>query len=187
MPKKLYEHGDKTPSLNKLQGETMSFEDIQDMIGPENSKHTRFMTYSQLTQFKSLKELWSNNYYAAIVFLQQADVRKDAVGHFICLLKFPTYTEHFDSYGFSADDEIEITKPKVLSQWFNNSQDGLVQNHRALQKMGSHINTCGRWMAVRILLRHLELESFIKFMDSVNAISDDMLVTIMTMLLCYKK
>jgi hypothetical protein len=172
----------------KLAKETLGFDDLQDMLGPENSTQCRFLLYDQLSTFRKITDLWKGGFNSAIILLQKEDVRKqqDAVGHFILLLDYGTYVEHFDSYGLTSDEELDITKERHLTNFFNNDEKGLIQNTTRLQKYGGNINTCGRWVVARLLMKELNLKQFIKFVKSIGTPNDQM-VTLMTMLLAVKR
>lgn len=174
--------------LLKLTKQTLGFDDLQDMLGPENSTMCRFLLYDQLAVFGKISDLWKGGFTAAIILLQKEDVRKkeDAVGHFILLLNYGSYVEHFDSYGLTADEELAIIKERHLTKFFNNDEKGLVQNTTRLQKYGGNINTCGRWVVARLLLKDMTLKEFIKFMKSIGTPNDQM-VTMMTMCLPLKR
>lgn len=171
-----------------LEKKALSFEDLIELLGKENSSHTRFMTYSQMLKFKTLSQIFKDGYDAAIILLENHETRsKTAYGHFVLLLDHDGSVEHFDSYGLSADEELSLEKEKRLSKFFNNEDRALVQNTFEFQSYGGHINTCGRWCVVRLLLKRLTLEQFIKFIKTFPHIPKDQLVTILTVLLPYKK
>ena len=84
------------------------------------------------------------------------------VGHFITLIKYLTYVEHFDSYGFTIDQELHIThERKYLTDIL--SDVPVIENTFPFQSKKEDTETCGRWCAVRCLLKHLNLQEFREF------------------------
>lgn len=177
----------KVMDLVVLSKETLGFEDLKDMLGPNISKTCRFLVYDHIKGYKSMKELFKQGYHAAIILLEPKDSHT-GVGHFILLLDYPDHIEHFDSYGLSVDQELKLTQEPHLTQFLNDDEKALVQSNKRFQKFGGHINTCGRWCVARLLLRHLQLNQFTHFVESANTANHfDSFVTTLTCLLIYKK
>lgn len=170
--------------IKKLESSDLTFKQLKDLLGPTQSKQTRFLTYDQLAPFKSFEQLFKG-YKAAIVLLIPETGNNPKAGHFICLLDHGTHVEHFDSYGLDVDEEIKITQEHHITQLFNKEKRPMVTNTKKLQRFANDINTCGRWVVARILLSNLELDGFLKLIESLGRANDEM-ITAMTLLLPFK-
>jgi hypothetical protein len=170
--------------IRKLESSDLTFNQLKDLLGPKQSKQTRFLTYDQLAPFKSFEQLFKG-YKACVVLLIPEINNNPKSGHFIALLDHGTHVEHFDSYGLDVDEEMKITKEHHLTQLFNKEKRPLVQNSKKLQRFANDINTCGRWVVARILLSSMELEAFLKLIESLGRANDEM-ITAMTLLLPFK-
>lgn len=171
--------------IRKLESSDLTFQQLKDLMGPNQSKQTKFLTYDQLAPFKSFQQLFKG-VKAIIVLLQPEQKNAPKSGHFITLLDHGTHVEHFDSYGLSIDEEMKITDEHHMTNLFNSEKRPMVQNTKKLQRFKNDINTCGRWCVARILLKQMELEEFIKLIESLGPANDEM-VTAMTLLLPFKQ
>lgn len=164
--------------------ENLSFKELQDMVGPTFSKSTRWMTWDQLAEIPSTRELFGNG-KAVVVLLQIEGRHKRPVGHFILLLQFPGHIEHFDSYGLTIEQELSITHEKHLTRIFKDYRNPVVNNAKRLQTLAEDVNTCGRWIVARLMLQTLTLDAFLTLIHYFKINPDD-LVTAMTFLLQLK-
>lgn len=172
-----------TSILKELKDNALSIPQLQSLVGPNQTRQCRWMLYDDLGKFKTLEEVLSLG--AAVILLQIEAPRAPKVGHFILLLDHGNHVEHFDSYGLNMDQETRITQEHHLTNLFKNSKKRLAENGRKLQTLREDVNTCGRWVAARLLLRELELDAFIKLISYFHVHPDD-LVAMMTLLLQFK-
>jgi hypothetical protein len=170
--------------IRKLESSDLTFQQLKDLLGPKQAKLTRFLTYDQLVPFKSFEQLFSK-FEAVVVLLIPESKNNPKAGHFICLLDHGNHIEHFDSYGLDVDEEMKITEEHHITKLFNHEKRPMVQNTKQLQRFKNDINTCGRWVVSRILLRKMELAAFLKLIESLGPANDEM-VTAMTLLLPFK-
>lgn len=116
--------------------------------------NVNLMKYKQLKEYTSLPRL-------PLVLLYEI---KDSFGHWVILFETPEGIEHFDSYGYKPDDEFSFIptnfKPdnKYLLDMLS-KRDDVNYNQYIFQKKG-HIATCGRWVILRYLFRHLNIDQF---------------------------
>ncbi len=78
------------------------------------------------------------------------------MGHWTCLIRRNNQLiEHFDSYGFSTDQQLDLRydkMPPYLSNMIaNSSYDDIEFSNVQLQKLKKGVNTCGRWILMRII------------------------------------
>lgn len=159
-----------------------SFEDIKKYIGPENTNSIIFITEDQLKHYHSLDQLISHG--PCVILLAPPHA---FTGHFICLLPFHDHIEHFDSYGYSVLKEIQFTQNPILQQILNTSHKKIIENKKRYQTMREDINTCGRWVVIRLLLQHYTLDEFDKLVSQYKPLSYDEIAVCLSFLLPFKK
>jgi hypothetical protein len=173
--------------IKKVIKETMKIPYSNDDIYNKLNKRVKIITYSDLSNYNNLDDAMGK--YEALVIL--IEIRK-RFGHWICLFKRNNIIEVFDSYGFIPDDQLEFVDKQFrknnnmyypqLSKLLLNSNYDIEYNHYQLQKMSDDINTCGRWVVQRLLLKHLSLEEFYKLFKSDNTITSDELITYISLI-----
>jgi hypothetical protein len=102
-------------------------------------------------------------------------------GHWCCILRYGKTIEWFDSYGIKPPNElnfISTIKNKVLGQKKKTLTDllddatsrgwNVVWNKKKLQKLKDGVNTCGRWVLLRITMMKdmmFDLPDFLAFIE----------------------
>lgn len=130
------------------------------------------LSYKELSGVFDLDETLT---HTPVIFLLYE--HRHNYGHWTCILKTINNNqeeciEFFDSYGAKPDTQrngmsIQLLNdngmefPKVLYLLFKSSYPIEYNNHK-LQKIGSNINTCGRWCIVRSLMNTLTIDEFAK-------------------------
>lgn len=170
--------------IDKLKSNALDIEQLKSMVGSQKASQCEWIIYDELKKFKSIEQLMSKG--AVVILLQIETAHAPSVGHFVVLLNHKNHYEHFDSYGLTIDEELKITQEHHLTNLFKTSTKPIRDNTKRLQRFRGDINTCGRWVVARLLLNELELESFLKLIEYFKVDYDD-LVSIMTMLLTFKK
>jgi len=171
------------PIIEKIRDNALSMDQLKRLVGPQQAANCRWIVYDELLKFPSLEELMK---LGAVVILLQIESRdKPPVGHFILIIDHKSHYEHFDSYGLTMDEELKITQEHHLTNMFKQTRKPIVDNTKRLQALRQDINTCGRWVVARLLLKQLELAPFLKLIEYFKVNYDD-LVSIMTMLLQFK-
>ena len=154
----------------------------------------KILTYKDILKFNNVDDLFYP--YNAVVLLY---LTSENYGHWVALIRHPPtriyphgYIEHMDSYGIIPDDELSYASLKFrrdnnlvqphLLKLYANSDLPIEYNHTKLQRMDANVASCGRWAALRILLRDIPLKNFVKFSKSmqIKGISPDMLITMLT-------
>lgn len=169
--------------FKKIKDNALSIPQVQSLVGVNQAKQCRWIVYDDLQKFQTLEQVLSLG--AVVILLQIEAPRAPKVGHFILMLDHGNHYEHFDSYGLNIDEELAITKEHHLTNLFRRSRKPIKENGKKLQTIREDINTCGRWVAARLLLRDTELDQFLKIIDYFNLNPDDM-VAAMTILLQFK-
>ena len=133
----------------------------------------KLLTYPQLKQYKTLDDLMKP--YGAVILLY---LTHPNYGHWVGIIQHPDRIEMFDSYGIVPDDELKFASMKfredndMISPYLLNlfAKSGLPVEYNSdkLQKFAQGVNTCGRWVALRILLRNMDLKEFVKFVKKMR-------------------
>lgn len=165
-------------------GAALSFKELQFMVGKEESRNCRWVDYNELSMFKSIDDLLDKG--AAVILLHIEKPRATSIGHFVLILDHPDEVEHFDSYGLTLDQETKITGEANLTKLFQTSTKKYIDNSIRMQRFAEDINTCGRWVVARFLLRKMRLKAFHQLIDQLGR-PDDETVTAMTLLLEFKR
>lgn len=154
--------------------------DLQKMLGNK----IKIIDYRKLHKYHNIDNILGK--YGCVILLYETRLN---YGHWVCLFKDGNIIEHFDSYGYRPDEELKFT-PKYFRETYYGKLPHLVTllmnspykiryNHYKLQKHGNGISTCGRWVALRLLLRNLDEHQF-KKLFTVKGIPKDYLVTLIT-------
>ena len=144
--------------------------------------------YSDLHQYNSIDEVFGTKEAIIILYL-----KKSNFGHWCCLFKpdwKPETLYFFDSYGFQMDQEIKYSDEQLrlhsgkevphLTHLVQNSNYYLQQNDFQYQSKEHHINTCGRWAAMRI--RHMDMtpKQFKTFLTKNRYYTPDFWISVLT-------
>lgn len=114
---------------------------------------------------------------------------KENYGHWTCLIKHrnPRYIEYFDSYALPPDAPLDSKsygiKTPFLTQMLNSSGVRWVYNHKKLQKFYDDVNTCGRYVGLRLLFRKDPLNSFIALLTKNKHYPPDFWVSALTLII----
>jgi hypothetical protein len=120
------------------------------------------LKYSELKQYDKLPKL-------PLILLYEI---MPNVGHWVSVLRTPEGIEHFDSYGYAPDDELNDFVPeyfryetnqdyKYLLHMLYNSGEDINYNQYNLQG-NPPIATCGRWTILRNMFNYLPIDKFAK-------------------------
>jgi hypothetical protein len=149
--------------MNKM----LSGTDIKALLG-DNIKIIRF---SDLYKYNSLNELLPKKNSFVVIFLETEDYYR---GHWVALFRYNSSFEFYDSYGLTEKQDYSLvpnsTKKKLnednyLKNLFKNNL--VIENTKDFQKWDKNVNTCGRWVIIRIFLflKGYDLKHFIKQID----------------------
>lgn len=150
----------------------------------------RIIVYEDMEKYTKVDDIF-DQWNATIILYE---TRKN-FGHWTLLLKHSdTVLEFFDSYGLKVDEELKfdhnynsrIHNGQVvphLTYLLGLSNYELIQNRKKLQLLLKDVNTCGRWVVARTILRDIHLLQFQKLMTENKNHNPDFWVTSYTMLL----
>jgi hypothetical protein len=130
----------------------LSGNDIIDICKGE----THIVPYHELNNYNSIEELLKP--YGTVVLLYEL---RENFGHWVCLFYDKNNKlNFFDSYGFKPDEELKYASYNLnngrpyLTLLLEKYKGDLIVNNKRLQVFKKDINTCGRWVSVRLLTRN---------------------------------
>ena len=118
-------------------------------------------------------------------------------GHWALLLRYNNTIEWFSSYGTFPSEELNFIshqQKEILNQDVKHLNILLTQalpkfliiyNKRKLQQLKEGVNTCGKWIILRIIMMekyNMDLNHFLQFIDNLKKqfkLSSDELVTLL--------
>ncbi len=144
------------------------------------------VSYTNIHKFRSLDQLL-NNYGACIILYET----KKMYGHWCCVFKLDNNTiEFFDPYGLMADRQLNFIDKNYkieshqdypyLTKLMLDSPYVLTYNHHPFQEYKKGVNSCGRWVALRLLFRNLDLDKFINMFTNNKKYKADFYATLLT-------
>jgi hypothetical protein len=168
--------------IKLLIGKALSNTEILEII---NGK-ANLISYTNIHKYKNLDHLLGK--YDACVILYEL---RPSYGHWCCIFKLDDNTvEFFDPYGIWPDKQKKYIDKKYLKEsnqkypyltkLMIDSPYVLTYNHYPFQQKKKGVNSCGRWCAIRLLLRILSLDKFIKLFSNNKKYSKDFYVTLLT-------
>lgn len=139
-------------SLQKAKKYALSAKQIFNLT----NKHCNIFLYEELKDMKSIDYLITNHNrkgYLPCVLLYP--ISKD-MGHWTSLIRIDNNKiEFFDPFKIRVDDQLKYSYenvPPYLSKLIAKSNYDIVQTSTIqLQKLDKNINTCGRWIVIRII------------------------------------
>jgi len=161
-------------------GKSLTDEDLTRYLG--GSIGENIIKYSSLKDYKSITDLLPSDKSYKIILIED-DINK---GHWVLALRMNGTVEFFNSYGEPVDKQKSMigecknallgqTK-NYLSKLFRSRPKDIkyVWNDKALQRQKEGINTCGRWVILRILMMkdmNMELDEFQRVMKNNKRLS----------------
>lgn len=169
--------------IKKVESKSLSGDEVLKLC---NNK-ANLLTYTQLLEFDDIDDAMGK--HGALILLFET---KPNYGHWTCVFRANKDSiEFFDPYGIKPDDEMKWCGKymasicgRVVSHLslllYNSKYKNIYYNHGKLQKYIKNVNTCGRWVALRLAFRKLRLEPFIKLFTKNKKMNADWLVTALT-------
>jgi hypothetical protein len=149
---------------------------------------TKILLYSDLEQVNDIDEILEP--YGCCIILYQLEAN---VGHWCCVMKHNNQTlEFFDPYGLEIDEELKYSKYNLrkhngevvphLTALIEKSNYNVNSNKVKLQEFKEHVNTCGRWVGMRIRFKDISIKKFIDLFTDNKCYDGDWFVSAMTLL-----
>ena len=132
----------------------VSGDDLKYMLG-DNLKIIKF---NNLKNYSSIYDLLPKKRDYAVIFYIDDDTDGTNIGHWTCLLRNENKFYFFDSYGLTEEEELKfISKEKKIK--YGEDEDYIKKllksvkhsyNKYDYQKWNDKIQTCGRWVIIKI-------------------------------------
>ncbi len=126
--------------------------DIATSLGGDKSK-LAWITYNSLQSVDNINQLFKNGAVHTVFILFTPP--NTNVGHWVILGNNRSGLYFLDPYGLSIQDDIKVTMAddKLLQLLMGHNVDvNSFQYQKFGTDMGSEINTCGRWVAIRAFM-----------------------------------
>lgn len=161
--------------MNKKIFKPISGREIQNWL-----PNATILKYGELKNYKELPDL-------PLVLLYEIE---SGFGHWTTVLKTPEGIEHFDSYGYAPDMELDFVPEEFKHESDQNYQYLLKLLLKSKQRINYNqynlqgeppIATCGRWVILRNLFNKLTINQFVDMIIKTSKklkISPDKLVSI---------
>ena len=158
------------------------FKDIQYFITnfdlESKFPHCKIVKYADLDQYESIYDLLPNQMDFYFILTEA----KHNEGHWTVLIRNGSYFEYLDSYGDSPKSILDFI-PKYMNSRLGNSwsqdlgkiiksikkTDKFLYNKFPLQQEMEGINTCGRWVILRVatfLKESLDNKAFVSYIKA---------------------
>jgi hypothetical protein len=139
--------------------------------------------YKDINQYNSIEDLLGKYKKCVILYHTKKDY-----GHWTCLYEYNGTIFFFDSYGFIPDDELKFlhkdlkaelnSNHRYLTELLYNSNKPVEYNEYQLQDRKKNVNTCGRWVILRLKYPKISVNDFYDiFKESSKYINNDELIT----------
>ena len=137
--------------------------------------HTKIIPYNEISKYNSIEEILHPYGSAVILYLTDK-----SYGHWVGLIKHNNnHVEHFDSYGYTPDDEFSFIDKSsrtkynyrgrpYLSTLLSKFKGTVEYNHDKLQGSSNQIATCGRHCCLRILCKSIPLKQYVSMVKKFN-------------------
>jgi len=127
---------------------------------------TRIITYPELDDLPSWEDAFDDDGRCVLLFLTE----DNSTGHWVGLIRNAKTIEYFDPYGEAPEGNKKwLTKEKLqqldqdrpyLTRLLRASGMKVYYNKHDFQQDKANVNTCGRWVVSRLLLRKKTLQQF---------------------------
>lgn len=161
--------------INEKEDAPLGFDNLKTMLGPDK-QFCNFYIYDTL---RTVTPAQFFSKPASIILLQNKK-SKDPVGHFMAIIQHRNQIEHFDSYGYTLEQELEKTgEPDYLIQLLNEQSKKVQESKLKFQSLENDSETCGRWCVARVKMREMLIGEFKDFFDR-GIVTRDQKVTLLT-------
>ena len=101
--------------VNEKEDKALSFDNLRTMLGPDATSCNFFL-------YETLRTITPAQFFSkpAAIILIENKRNGDKVGHFMAIIQQRNHIEHFDSYGYSIQDQLNITsEPPYIIELLN--------------------------------------------------------------------
>jgi len=161
--------------INARIKQPLSDADLERYFG--SGKESEVIKYNEIANYKTIDELLPKPFDFRIILVETAH----NVGHWVLILKYGNIIENFNSYGIDIDRQKNMLcrianfkmgqSKNLLTKLVGLSPYKYIVNRTPFQDDGQDINTCGRWVALRIITAKdmfMSLDEFKRMITKAN-------------------
>jgi hypothetical protein len=184
----------KNPNKEELKRqikEEITDSDLTRYFGKRDFKN--ILKYSDLKNYKTLQQLLPRNKSWKVILIESTYNQ----GHWTLLMRYNDTLEWFNSYGTFPSLELDYISDiqndrlnqdiKYLNILLTKGLKmfKIIYNKKKLQKLEEGVNTCGKWVILRLMMLetyNMDLSKFLKFIEDLSKeykLSSDELVTLL--------
>lgn len=166
-------------NMESLKKVSLSDADLEEAFNRLDDGKPPIITYPELQDIQDLDEIFDKSGRVIILYLTESPT----IGHWTCIMKKRSGYEFFDPYGNAPDTQFEwIGQDKAealgqpthrLTELLNNAHKPTYFNPHELQKDRKDINTCGKHVLCRLLLKDTPLGEYISMIKRSGKTPDD--------------
>lgn len=148
----------------------LSGKNIIQLVKEYTGKVPNVLTYKDINNYSNIDDLLIND--MCVILYEQMP----GIGHWTCIFKEGNEIEHFDSYGYPPDDELNFNNEDinillgqgapVLCKLLAISPYDIRYNNFKYQ--GKDSSTCGRWCILRLIFKKYDEYKFKKIMKDMD-------------------
>jgi len=150
--------------IDAIKSYALSNSDIERILGK-----TKILTYPELGDLRNWEDAFDEQGRCVLLFLTE----NEQTGHWVGLIRNDKTIEYFDPYGEAPEgDKKWLSKEKLrqldedkpyLTNLLRASGLKVYYNQHQFQQDRGDVNTCGRWVVSRLLLRKKSLKQFYNY------------------------
>lgn len=166
--------------MNSLIEKTLSGTEISNFL----DNRCNLIPYPKLSQYSTIYEALGKYQKLVILYLTNTNI-----GHWCCVWINENGLNFFDSYGGSPDSQLKLISEHytkidgqeypLLTYLMYKTGLPVYFNEFPLQKLKQNINTCGRWVCIRLKYPDISEDEFYNIFHNFN-IDPDILITLLT-------
>jgi hypothetical protein len=140
----------------------------------------KIIEYPQLEKYNNILDIFDGSGRCVLFFTEDED-GSSYVGHWQCVFRNGNIINFFDSYGLFPDKvesylnqklrlKFNENKPLLMPLLKNASERGykVLYNNVKLQEMKHNVDTCGDYVASRLMHKNLSNDQYISFLDELK-------------------
>lgn len=181
-----------TDFIIQLEEIPLTGDDLIIMSTKLGNSECKWIGYDELKNVRNIEELFRSGNNTIYILLQISGRDGGNIGHWISLIKYndPRISfdyAHYDSYGFSVDQELSITheSPLLFDLLKGLRIDENRVQHQAFKNKQFDVNTCGRHTVTRSVFYYMDNANYNKLiiqpiLKDNNVKDPDVMVSILT-------
>ena len=154
-----------TDFIDQLELIPLDGNDLLVMSAKLGNPDCKWMQYDDLAKANSIEDLFKDGNNTMYILLQIESGDGSSIGHWVSIIKYgQAEYGHYDSYGFTIDQELAIThsRPLLKSLLTGIRLEESRVKHQAFKDKRHDVNTCGRHTVTRSVFYYLSNKEYDK-------------------------